>query len=1296
MIVEGTSGDDKLSGGDSNDTIQGGAGNDTLSGGAGTDLFRIARGEGHDVILDFDPAKDRFDFSPQQGQRYYPEFATDRDGNTVLTLPDSWNGAGFAVTLKGVTRDDWYALRDNNGASLIDPNPSEMDDQFGRDYGLSLNSFFKGAAAISSESDVDWAFINTKAGANYRITLTGEQPGLLPAVQFLSQDDKPIGEIVQQNGDTVLLYHAETAERIFLKLTSGGYTGFYRVTALETPGPADDVGDHPSTARTLTLGGSWTGTIDRPDDADLFAVNLTAGTRYSFRLYGVKENDQQFALSDSYLRLLDASGQQLAYDDDSGGGADHGDAWLQFTAPTSGTYYLRAEGAQFQDLGYYRITMNQAVDDDLSAGTDTTGRLPVNGTATGSIDSSGDTDWFAIDLVAGRAYGFDLAARTDTSDQLTAPALRLLDSQGQTLADGAVTDGNAHVSFTATQSGRYYLSAGGQGAATGTYRVSAVTLTGGGTHPDGVTSSEMPTDPQYQQAWQVAPTNGLWLTPVWTNFTGKGVKVGVFDQGIQRDHPDLDGNLRYDLSVNVDTGQAGGIPLRDGDDHGTAVAGIIAAERNDVGMVGIAYNADLVSLYSRLGGAAAVARGLELALGRVDVLNNSWGLGGFSSTPDAGFYDDFNGAYEAAGKALQRLATEGRNGLGTVVVQSAGNNKAYGDNVNAHNFQNSRYIITVGAVDKNDNPASFSTPGSSVLVSAPGVDVLTTDRTAGLGYETGDTATLSGTSFAAPIVSGVVALMLEANPNLGYRDIQAILAYTAERIEPSGYPGIQNNSSLVNGAGMRYLPETGFGIVDPSGAVRLAESWQGQHTAANELQLSASRTLETGVPILNYGQASTDLTLTLDQDLMVGRVEVEVDLRHQWLGDVKLELVSASGTRVALLDGIGKGPLGAYGSSQQDLHFTFGTVAMLGEHAKGDWKLIASDAETGFNGEIKGWSLRVFGDAWTQDDTIILTNSFYKTFNPFSGTYAWAAPGAGGIDTINASALGEASRFDLGAGTGFVTGRDVTFAPNAYEKLFTGHLSDQLKAGTADTYLWSGNGNDTLIGGTGDDSLVGGAGNDVIDGGDGIDIAYYKGDGRSDGTDSLTNVEFIFLDGGAKLVNGQGFKGFDEAAYLRDNPDVATAVAAGGFVTGEMHYRIFGRFEGRTASLDLFDAAGYLARNPDVAAAVRTGGITARQHWDLYGRQEGRSPNLLFDVDYYLSHNADLVGPVKAGAISAVEHYLNYGWWEGRVASAFFNPAAYVAANADVLGSGLDPLMHYLTRGMAQERLLAVDWDYFG
>ena len=129
--------------------------------------------------------------------------------------------------------------------------------------------------------------------------------------------------------------------------------------------------------------------------------------------------------------------------------------------------------------------------------------------------------------------------------------------------------------------------------------------------------------------------------------------------------------------------------------------------------------------------------------------------------------------------ALRRGVEDGREGLGTVFVFSAGNSAALGDNTNYHNFQNAREVITVGAVDSAGAAASFTTPGASVLISSYGVDLITTDRVGREGVTSGNYTEMSGTSASAPMVSGIVALMLEVNPNLGYRDVQEILAYSA-------------------------------------------------------------------------------------------------------------------------------------------------------------------------------------------------------------------------------------------------------------------------------------------------------------------------------------------------------------------------------------------------------------------------------------------------------------------------------------------------------------------------------------
>ena len=144
-------------------------------------------------------------------------------------------------------------------------------------------------------------------------------------------------------------------------------------------------------------------------------------------------------------------------------------------------------------------------------------------------------------------------------------------------------------------------------------------------------------------------------------------------------------------------------------------------------------------------------------------------------------------------EALHTGVTEGRAGFGTVYVFAAGNDRQYvanttiydGDNTNYHSLTNNRFVITTAASTEDGHIAPFSTPGASVLVTAPGTSIVTTTVSNADGDPADDFAFVSGTSLAAPIVSGVVAMMLEANPELGYRDVQDILGISARKIDAS-------------------------------------------------------------------------------------------------------------------------------------------------------------------------------------------------------------------------------------------------------------------------------------------------------------------------------------------------------------------------------------------------------------------------------------------------------------------------------------------------------------------------------
>src|SRR5262249_54844154 len=146
---------------------------------------------------------------------------------------------------------------------------------------------------------------------------------------------------------------------------------------------------------------------------------------------------------------------------------------------------------------------------------------------------------------------------------------------------------------------------------------------------------------------------------------------------------------------------------------------------------------------------------------------------------------------------------------------------------------------------------SFSTPGASILVTAPGESMLTTTLNDG-NPSTNDYAFVAGTSFAAPTVTGVVAMMLEANPDLGYRDVQEILAMSARRIDPTSAGWATNGATDWNGGGHLVSHDYGFGLVDAHAAVRLAETWTTQHTAANEAVISVAGDVGSNTTLVDF------------------------------------------------------------------------------------------------------------------------------------------------------------------------------------------------------------------------------------------------------------------------------------------------------------------------------------------------------------------------------------------------------------------------------------------------------------
>ena len=240
--------------------------------------------------------------------------------------------------------------------------------------------------------------------------------------------------------------------------------------------------DYLSTIQTtgaVAVNGSTTGDIETSGDRDWFAVTLEAGKTYWIDLEG--SETEAGTLSDPYLHgVYDANGVFLAgteNDDDDGGAGLN--SRVVFTALEAGTYYVAA-GAYREHVGTYTLSVTE-VPNDLADGTETTGTVAVNGSTTGWIETSGDRDWFAVTLEAGKAYWIDLKGSETGDGNLYDPYLHGVYDENGVLLDGTTNnDGgaglNSRVFFTAQEAGTYYVAADAVGEFIGTYTLSVANV----------------------------------------------------------------------------------------------------------------------------------------------------------------------------------------------------------------------------------------------------------------------------------------------------------------------------------------------------------------------------------------------------------------------------------------------------------------------------------------------------------------------------------------------------------------------------------------------------------------------------------------------------------------------------------------------------------------------------------------------------------------------------------------------------------------------------------------------------
>ncbi len=219
-----------------------------------------------------------------------------------------------------------------------------------------------------------------------------------------------------------------------------------------------------TTTESLAIGAQVVSTIDFSGDTDWFQVTLVAGTTYDISQLG-----NGSGLSDPFVRIMSATGVELANNDDIIL-SDFRDSLLTYTPTTSGTFYISA-GAFSSNTGSYTLSLNETHTGDIAASTATTGTAIVNGSISGTIETAGDSDWYAITLNADSRYVISNTGYGSTV--LSDSFLELRDSTGAIIAsdDDSGPGSNGRLAFNITTTGTYYIAASAFGSATGGYAV---------------------------------------------------------------------------------------------------------------------------------------------------------------------------------------------------------------------------------------------------------------------------------------------------------------------------------------------------------------------------------------------------------------------------------------------------------------------------------------------------------------------------------------------------------------------------------------------------------------------------------------------------------------------------------------------------------------------------------------------------------------------------------------------------------------------------------------------------------
>ncbi|MDB4354145.1 S8 family serine peptidase [Akkermansiaceae bacterium] len=481
--------------------------------------------------------------------------------------------------------------------------------------------------------------------------------------------------------------------------------------------------------------------------------------------------------------------------------------------------------------------------------------------------------------------------------------------------------------------------------------------------------------------------------------------VMIVDDGVFFDNPNLTLGLPT-LGRDFNGGGAGE-SINPADTHGTQMAGIISATRDGEGITGVS-QANFASL--RLTAAPVddflIASALDYdeenfrAFRAVSV--NGWGPRDDET--------DLVGVSALIQAAIQK-ETAAENG--TIYVWAAGNGAEIGDNANYDGFANLPETITVGAITDQGRRAFYSEKGSNLVISGPSSggaqDVLTTSADA--AAINGLTNDFGGTSAASATVAGVVALMLDINPLLTWRDVQEILIETATQNDPNG------GDWITNGAGFTFNHSYGAGLVNAEAAVVAAQARGANVLAERGAPLTMNQTPIATVPDANGDSYLLNFDLSQQPNRRVEHVQLRALISTERRADLDIVLVSPNGTQSVLAE--------SHSDSDEVgiTNWVFSSVRCWGEGSQGVWVLRITDKTSGNVAVLNNAQLVIHGvddpAAPVQPSPLLVSDQVIEAVQGNQVFYTFEVLG---VDSISIDQL----PLGLSFGSNRITGSPVT------------------------------------------------------------------------------------------------------------------------------------------------------------------------------------------------------------------------------------------------------------------------------